>query len=290
MRKIFKLASMEKKSIHVCPNGCDSRQETVVSVLQPWSVDAEGQLLERLSANDDTISGPNNDNKWTCLECGAETELIHCRAFSDSRMTFYIPDNDEEPHCIFVLPTRRTAPEKVALDERGKCIYNRCEIILQGDGSVSVEPIQEENPESATTYTVHRYGKSVEEILDMTQFEDAEYAIQYAMRNECDEVVNDQTGEVIYTKPDKAVKWVVSYVTNGAATVAMISYKTQEEALRNGVDLVAKVGDLNMWVMKYTNRPTAPTWFISYKNIVKLMDECGNDIDAVVVRLMAHEL
>lgn len=63
MRKIFKLASMEKKSIHVCPNGCDSRQETVVSVLQPWSVDAEGQLLERLSANDDTISGPNNDNK-----------------------------------------------------------------------------------------------------------------------------------------------------------------------------------------------------------------------------------
>lgn len=112
MRKIFKLASMEKKSIHVCPNGCDSRQETVVSVLQPWSVDAEGQLLERLSANDDTISGPNNDNKWTCLECGAETELIHCRAFSDSRMTFYIPDNDEEPHCIFVLPTRRTAPEK----------------------------------------------------------------------------------------------------------------------------------------------------------------------------------
>ena len=47
MRKIFKLASMQKKSIHVCPNGCDSRQETVVSVLQPWSVDAEGQLLER---------------------------------------------------------------------------------------------------------------------------------------------------------------------------------------------------------------------------------------------------
>lgn len=291
MRKIFEFESMEKRDIHVCPNGCDSRQETVASVLQSWSVDAEGHFMELLSANEGTIYGPDNGNTWTCLECGEETELIHCRTFSDSHMTFYIPDDKEKPHCIFVLPPRRTTPEKVVLDESGKCLYNRCEIILQGDGSVSVEPVQEENHESATTYTAHRYGKSVEEILDMTQFEDAEYAILYAMRNECDDVVNDQNGEVIYTKPDKAAKWVVSYVTNGAATVSMVSYKTQEEALRKGIELVTAVGDLNMRVMKHPSRPaTEPAWFISYKKIVRLMDECGNDIDAAVERLMANAL
>lgn len=204
MRKIFELASMERKDIHVCPNGCDSHQETVATVLQSWSVDAEGRFVKLLSQNEETIYGPDNDNIWTCIECGAETELIHCRTFSNSHMTFYIPDNKEEPRCIFVLPPQRTAPEKVVLDESGKCIYNRYEIILQEDSSISVGLVQEETPESAPTYTAHRYGQSVEEILDMTQFEDAECAIRYAMRNECDEVVNDQTGEVIYTKPDKA--------------------------------------------------------------------------------------
>lgn len=44
---------------------------TPAHVAQTWKVDEDGDFLGVFS-NDDTISGPNSGNIWTCAICGAE--------------------------------------------------------------------------------------------------------------------------------------------------------------------------------------------------------------------------
>lgn len=61
--------------IHVCPNGCNSQLATVATVQQDWKVDAEGGFVECLNEATETVHEPDNDNVWSCLECGAEAEL-----------------------------------------------------------------------------------------------------------------------------------------------------------------------------------------------------------------------
>ena len=51
------------------------------------------------------------------------------------------------------------------------------------------------NPE---TFTVHIYDE--DELIDMTTFSNCLDAIQYAIETAAHEVVNDKTGEVVYTK------------------------------------------------------------------------------------------
>ena len=44
---------------------------TVAHVVQTWEVDREGNFLSEIST-DETLHGPDNDNIWTCMNCGAE--------------------------------------------------------------------------------------------------------------------------------------------------------------------------------------------------------------------------
>ena len=48
------------------------------------------------------------------------------------------------------------------------------------------------------TFTVHIYDE--DELIDMTTFSNCADAIQYALETAAHEVVNDKTGEVVYTK------------------------------------------------------------------------------------------
>ena len=68
---------METMTIHVCPNGCDSTFSTTAHVTQDWEVDAFGNFVNNLGG-EQTIHGPDNDNIWTCQECGSEAECVEC--------------------------------------------------------------------------------------------------------------------------------------------------------------------------------------------------------------------
>ena len=54
------------------------------------------------------------------------------------------------------------------------------------------------NSNKPETFTVHIYDE--DELIDMSTFTDRLDAIQYAIETAAQEVVNDKTGEVIYTK------------------------------------------------------------------------------------------
>ena len=73
---------METMTIHVCPNGCDSTFSTTAHVAQDWEVDSFGNFVDNLGG-EQTIHGPDNDNIWTCLKCGAEAECIECSVRHD---------------------------------------------------------------------------------------------------------------------------------------------------------------------------------------------------------------
>jgi hypothetical protein len=57
-----------------CPNNpTHKRFVTVAHVTEDWVVDERGNFI-RVSGSTyaETVSGPNPDNTWSCLECGAE--------------------------------------------------------------------------------------------------------------------------------------------------------------------------------------------------------------------------
>ncbi len=59
----------------VCPNNPEHKRfSTVASVMEEWEVDENGNYLitiESLQVN----HGPNPDNIWRCLVCGAEAKV-----------------------------------------------------------------------------------------------------------------------------------------------------------------------------------------------------------------------
>lgn len=67
-------------NIHVCPNGCNSTFDTSVHVQESWEVDALGNYVELLGTIQ-TLHGPDDDNLWTCMHCGAEAETLECYGF-----------------------------------------------------------------------------------------------------------------------------------------------------------------------------------------------------------------
>ena len=54
------------------------------------------------------------------------------------------------------------------------------------------------NMNKPETFTVHIYDE--DELIDMTTFSNCADAIQYAIETAAHEVVNDKTGEIVYTK------------------------------------------------------------------------------------------
>lgn len=60
-------------SRHVCSNPeCGSKRFVTSShVVEDWLVDEFGNYIEVISTNE-TDHGPDDDNCWTCAECGAE--------------------------------------------------------------------------------------------------------------------------------------------------------------------------------------------------------------------------
>jgi len=57
-----------------CPNNKDHKQfVTVAHVTEDWVVDENGDFLDVFDGNNcETTHGPDPENIWTCLECGAE--------------------------------------------------------------------------------------------------------------------------------------------------------------------------------------------------------------------------
>ena len=69
---------IETLTLHVCPNGCATTFETSAHVMQFWRVDASGIFIEEINHHAQVSHGPDNDNSWTCMECGAEATMVQC--------------------------------------------------------------------------------------------------------------------------------------------------------------------------------------------------------------------
>lgn len=65
-----------KTKIHVCPE-CGGREFiTGAAVTQDWKVDQYGNFIEQVTACNDVLNGPDDDNIWTCAACGAEAIIV----------------------------------------------------------------------------------------------------------------------------------------------------------------------------------------------------------------------
>ena len=63
------------KSKHFCPFcGCTSFI-TVAHVTEDWLVDSDGNWLETIESGE-PVAEPNDDNSWTCRDCGKEAEIV----------------------------------------------------------------------------------------------------------------------------------------------------------------------------------------------------------------------
>lgn len=93
----YKIQKESKRSIHVCPNGCNANLSTVAHVRQDWVVDLTGSFVRRLDDPEEPVACPDDDNIWTCMECGAEADLFKAVPFhiheegACSKGTLYIP-------------------------------------------------------------------------------------------------------------------------------------------------------------------------------------------------------
>lgn len=60
-------------SRHVCSNPeCDSKRFVTSSrVVEDWLVDEVGNYIETIETTE-TTHGPDDDDGWTCAECGAQ--------------------------------------------------------------------------------------------------------------------------------------------------------------------------------------------------------------------------
>lgn len=72
--------STKYQTLHYCPNKClCATFETVAHVAQDWEVDALGNFIEATNDCSEVVTGPDNDNIWTCSRCGAEAEIATVR-------------------------------------------------------------------------------------------------------------------------------------------------------------------------------------------------------------------
>ena len=59
-----------------CPNGCEGNKfYATAHVAQTWVVDGRGNWLSTAST-DDITHGPDAEDSWTCVKCGAEAEVM----------------------------------------------------------------------------------------------------------------------------------------------------------------------------------------------------------------------
>ena len=117
------------------------------------------------------------------------------------------------------------------------------------------------------TFTAHKYGKNQEEILDMTQFETADKAIDYAIQNGCDEVVNDLTGLLIYRKPDKDDCLYLFFDNNDGQHVSCTPVKSEKDALEFGLGAIIDGRAENLYIQKIQEQK-APARFISGNKVL----------------------
>lgn len=63
-------------SKHICPNcGC-KEFTTVAHISQDWKVDESGNFIAVQESYLETVAHPDDDNIWTCVNCGAEAEIV----------------------------------------------------------------------------------------------------------------------------------------------------------------------------------------------------------------------
>lgn len=269
--------------IHVCPNGCDALLCTSAHVMQDWAVDAEGSFQECLDSCVQTDQGPDDDNIWTCKECGAEADLIFCTKYSIDRTILYVPKAwVTHPDIVYALHDGLNGPQRCPIVDRTASLGNGIRITLGEDGQITAENISASKP--TTTYTAHRYGATHEDILDMTMFDDAADAIKYATKNNCDEVVNDESGDIIYQKAASRDKFILSCCADDGSIVYSMPFDERDSALSAGIYSVIRGEQVSLHIRENTGNRTQqqPARFISLKKIQRLLDEYNNNVDDVV--------
>lgn len=273
-------------TIHVCPNGCDSLLSTPAHVMQDWAVDAEGEFQSCVNACVETTHGPNNDNIWTCMSCDAEADMVSCQKYSleKEHASVYVPLKDKT--VVYALWDGHNTPQKCSVINGLAYIGGGINIIVNEDGSIEAK--DSIFTQSAVTYTAHRYGKTTQEILDMTMFEDAADAIKYATQNNCDEVVNDESGEVIYKKLVPQDKFVLSCCADDGSIIYSMPFDGKESALRAGIYSIIHGQKVSLHIRENTgSRPQMqPARFIPLKKIQRLLDESDNNVEEVIATLM----
>lgn len=65
------------KSKHICPKCGGKRFITVVHVVQSWIVNEDGDFIEAQTECDEVTYEPDDENIWTCENCGAEAILVN---------------------------------------------------------------------------------------------------------------------------------------------------------------------------------------------------------------------
>ena len=111
--------------------------------------------------------------------------------------------------CKAVYNSHIDVPDEMTLEEAiayAKKHLNECNIETELEYISDSDELDEENCDfveydefnEKITYTVHLYDE--DEILDMTQFTNKDKAIEYAESIGAHEVVNDNTGEIVYQK------------------------------------------------------------------------------------------
>ena len=63
-------------SKHICPDcGC-TRFQVTAHVTQGWLVDEVGEFIACSAECDEVIHEPDDDDVWTCDNCGAEAIIV----------------------------------------------------------------------------------------------------------------------------------------------------------------------------------------------------------------------
>ncbi len=64
------------KTKHFCPHCGGKEFFTTVHVMQEWLVDEAGNFIEVADDCLEVTHGPDNDNVWTCKNCGAKAVAL----------------------------------------------------------------------------------------------------------------------------------------------------------------------------------------------------------------------
>ena len=86
----------QTKLIHVCPHCGSTFFSTTAAVSQDWIVDCEGNFQEVECDCSQVIHDPDNDNIWSCIECGEEGILVAVPENTSINMCYHPKGNDNE--------------------------------------------------------------------------------------------------------------------------------------------------------------------------------------------------